>query len=196
MKKYLLFLFAALLMAGCTQKNVKNSRTEGLTPADKQAEQGLTAYVEYDSLMTQYEYCKEYSDQLQQRFKSYQQQLASKQSALENAASAFQRKLQSGQFASQEAAEAEQKKLMGQQEQLQKLSADLEEKFAKEQEDINKALHDSVQNFLKDFNKDGRYKLILAKSGDNILYAEKELDITEDIVKGLNKRYKKSSAKK
>lgn len=195
MKKSLLFLMTVLALAGCTQKNVNNPRTEGLNKADGKNEKGIIAYVEYDSLMTQYEYCKEYSDQLQQRFKNYQQQLATKQSALENAASSFQRKLQSGQFTSEGAAQAEQKKLVSQQEQLQKLSADLEEKFAKEQEDINKALHDSVQNFLKDYNKDGRYSLILAKSGDNILYAEKQLDITEDIVKGLNKRYKKAAKK-
>ena len=39
--------------------------------------------------------------------------------------------------------------------------------------------------------------MILSKSGDNILYANKGIDVTDEIVKGLNKTYKKgSSAKK
>ena len=33
--------------------------------------------------------------------------------------------------------------------------------------------------------------MILSKSGDNILYADKQLDITDQVVAGLNKRYKK-----
>ncbi len=53
-------------------------------------------------------------------------------------------------------------------------------------------LRDSLNNFLNEYNKDGRYKMILSKSGDNILYADKALDITNDVVAGLNKRYKKS----
>ena len=52
-------------------------------------------------------------------------------------------------------------------------------------------LRDSLKNFIDDFNKDGRYTMILSKSGDNILYADKQLDITDQVVAGLNKRYKK-----
>lgn len=192
MKKILVFAIAAIALMSCGGKKTNtNDRAADLQKADE-ATAGQIAYVEYDSLMSQYQYCKEYSEQLQQRSATYQQQLATKQRALENAAEAFQRKLQSGQFTSQEQAQAEQQKLQNQQEQLQRLSVELEQKFAQEQESINLALHDSVQNFLKVFNKDGRYAVILAKVGDNILYADSHLDITEDVVKGLNKRYKKS----
>ena len=34
-------------------------------------------------------------------------------------------------------------------------------------------LRDSLNNFLKEYNKDRRYKMILSKSGDNMLYADK-----------------------
>ena len=33
--------------------------------------------------------------------------------------------------------------------------------------------------------------MILSKSGDNMLYADKSLDITDEVINGLNKRYKK-----
>jgi outer membrane protein len=38
--------------------------------------------------------------------------------------------------------------------------------------------------------------MILAKSGDNILMANAKYDITQDVINGLNKRYKKSEEKK
>ena len=40
------------------------------------------------------------------------------------------------------------------------------------------------------YNKDKKYDLILSKAGDNILYAETKYDITQDVINGLNKRYK------
>ena len=54
----------------------------------------------------------------------------------------------------------------------------------------NKALSDSVHNFLNDYNKDKKYAMVLAKSGDNILYADGAYNITNDVIKGLNKAYK------
>lgn len=194
MKKALVLLATAMVMVACGKKENVNTRTADMQQGGNKAS-GLIAYVEYDSLMSQYEYCKEYSNQLQQRSASYQQQLANKQRALEKAAEDFQRKLQSGQYTSQEQAQAQQQKLQQQQEQLQRLSMDLEQKFASEQAEINSALHDSVQNFLKDFNKDGRYAIIMAKVGDNLLYADPKLDITNQVVSGLNKRYKQKSKK-
>ena len=52
------------------------------------------------------------------------------------------------------------------------------------------ALRDSLQNFLNAYNKDKQFDLILSKAGDNILMANKKYDITNDVINGLNKRYK------
>ena len=35
-----------------------------------------------------------------------------------------------------------------------------------------------------------KFDLILSKAGDNILYASKAYDITQDVINGLNKSYK------
>ena len=56
-------------------------------------------------------------------------------------------------------------------------------------------MKDSIENFLKDYNKDHKYAIILSKVENNILYADKSLDITEDVLNGLNKRYKSSKDK-
>ena len=47
-----------------------------------------------------------------------------------------------------------------------------------------------VQAFLKTYNKSKKYDYILARQGDNILFANPKFDITKEVVAGLNKRYK------
>ena len=43
---------------------------------------------------------------------------------------------------------------------------------------------------MKEYNKDKKYAIILAKSGDNILYADPAYNITNEVVKGMNQAYK------
>ena len=59
-----------------------------------------------------------------------------------------------------------------------------------ETDKFNAALHDSIDHFIAQYNKDKKYSLILTKQGDNILYGDKSLDITNEVVAGLNKAYK------
>lgn len=74
---------------------------------------------------------------------------------------------------------------------MQKLQEELTVKFDKEQQKYNQIMRDSIQSFLRDYNKQKGYSIILSKAGDNILYADPAMDITTDVVNGLNKRYKK-----
>ena len=51
-------------------------------------------------------------------------------------------------------------------------------------------MRDSIQAFLRVYNKTKQFDYILSRSGDNILMANTKLDITDEVVRGLNKRYK------
>ena len=75
---------------------------------------------------------------------------------------------------------------------LQQLNQRLSGEFQAETERYNNALRDSIQHFLAVYNKDKKYGLILSKAGDNILYADKAHDITNEVVAGLNKAYKEA----
>lgn len=154
------------------------------------------AYVEVDSIMTQYEFCKEYSLILEKKSQNIQNTLQQKGQALQAAANNFQQKLQQNAY-TREQAEQVQAGLQKQNADLEALQARLTAEFQNETAKFNEALHDSIQHFIDKYNKDKKYTMILSKSGDNILYANKGIDITDEIVKGLNKTYKKgSSAKK
>ena len=43
--------------------------------------------------------------------------------------------------------------------------------------------------YIKEYNSDAKYDFILTKMGGNMLYANEALDITNDVVKGLNAKH-------
>ncbi len=195
MKKYMMMAAAAILtLASCN--NATPKMDEQPVAADKTPTSGLKiAYVEVDSLMTQYEFCKDFTLTLQKKSNNARNTLTQKGQQLQSAAANFQQKLQNNGFTSREQAESQQAAIQRQQQGLQELQARLENELASETEKYNKALRDSLMHFLSAYNADKHYDFILTKQGDNILYAAPRFDITKDVINGLNKRYKPAPKK-
>jgi outer membrane protein len=190
MKKHF-FLAAAAIVALASCNNASPKMDEKPAAADStQSGSVKIAYVEVDSLMTQYEFCKEFTLVLQKKSNNARNTLNAKGQQLQNAMQNFQQKLNNNGFTSREQAESQQVAIQRQQQSLQELQARLENELANETGKYNDALRDSLQHFLADYNKDKKFDMILTKQGDNILYAAKRFDITNDIINGLNKRYK------
>ena len=190
MKKYILPALAiAAMMVSCNNQSPKMDEQPVATSGS-----GMKiAYVEVDSLMTQYNFAKDYSVTLQKKSNNARNTLNQKGNALQAAMANFQQKLNNNGFQSREQAASQQAAIQRQQNDLQELQARLENELASETAKFNEALRDSLQNVLKAYNKDKKFDLILSKAGDNILLGDKRLDITQDVINGLNKRYKPSA---
>ena len=189
MKKYMFFAAAAIVaLASCNNETPKMD--EQPVAAENNAGGMKIAYVEVDSLMTQYEFCKEFTLILQKKSNNARNTLNQKGQTLQSAMQNFQQKLNNNGFTSREQAESQQAAIQRQQQSLQELQARLENELANETAKYNEGLRDSLQHFLAAYNKDKKYDLILTKQGDNILYANKRFDITNDVINGLNKHYK------
>ena len=189
MKKYMFFAAAAIVaLASCNNETPKMD--EQPVAAENNAGGMKIAYVEVDSLMTQYEFCKEFTPILQKKSNNARNTLNQKGQTLQSAMQNFQQKLNNNGFTSREQAEGQQAAIQRQQQSLQELQARLENELASETAKYNEGLRDSLQHFLAAYNKDKKYDLILTKQGDNILYANKRFDITNDVINGLNKHYK------
>ena len=187
MKKYIFSALAvAAMMASCNNASPKMDDQ----PAAASSEGLKIAYVEVDSLMTQYDFAKDYSVTLQKKSNNARNTLTQKGNALQAAMNNFQQKINNNGFQSREQAASVQAAIQRQQNDLQELQARLENELATETAKFNEALRDSLQNFLKDYNADKKFDLILSKAGDNILLGASRLDITQDVINGLNKRYK------
>ena len=191
MKKYFTFMAfaaAAVLFAACGTKNEDETTKE---PAQQEEAAGLKiAYVELDTLMSQYQLYKDYSEVLTRKGNNIQKPLAQKQRALENHAAAVQKKYESNEFTTRDEVERAQASIQKEQNDLAELADRLQNEFAMEQARINEEARDSIQSFLKRYNKSKKYDYVMVKAGDNLLIANPKYNITNDIVKGLNKRYK------
>lgn len=178
---------AAFSFSSCSKEEEKKPTSENMKPVDGTMK---IAYVEVDSIMEKYTFCKEYKTLLDNRSKKVDNTLASLQQSLEKNAQAFQYKLQNNGFSSRDEAEKQQASLVRDQQNLEGTAQRLQGELLKQTEEFNKALHDSIQHFLTEYNKDKKLSMILTKQGDNILLADKAFDITEEVIAGLNKAYK------
>ena len=148
------------------------------------------AFVEIDSLLTKYNFCKDLNELMLQKEETIRTTLNEKAKKLEADAREWERKVQNNGFASQERAQQEQQRILKQQQDLQALQQKLSDELAAENQKNNLELRDSISSFLKQYNKEKNFDLILSNSGlDNLLYAKKALNITDEVVNGLNSRY-------
>ena len=149
------------------------------------------AYIEIDTLTSQYEFAKQKSLELEKKDTNARNTIQAKSQQFEKKAAAFQQKLQSNGFTSREAAEAEQAALQREQQNILALQQRLENELASEQQKFLQAFQDSLDNFLADYNKAKKYDMIVNKAA--VLFADKRFDITTEVVNGMNKRYKKDA---
>ena len=149
------------------------------------------AYIEIDSLTSQYEFAKQKSLELEKKSTNARNTIQAKSQQLDKKAAAFQQKLQSNGFTSREQAEAEQASLQREQQNILALQQRLENELASEQQKFLQAFQDSLDNFLADYNKAKKFDMIVNKAA--VLYADKRFDITTEVVNGMNKRYKQDA---
>lgn len=181
-------LLSSAVFVGCN-KPAAPKATQTTSP--KEDISAKIAYIDVDSLMKKYQYCIDYTEILKKKTETIQNTLNSKGLSLQKQVADFQSKMQSGAY-TREQAESVQMSLQKKQVQLQNLQQSLAGEFEKEQTKYNDALRDSLHNFLKAYNDTYGYNFVISKAGDNILLADEKFNITEDVIKGLNKRYKPS----
>lgn len=199
MKKSVIVSCCSLaLLAGAMQlTSCKENKTSA--PATQQAPQGASsgsriAYVNIDTLENNYTYLKNKREEIAARQRTMESELERSAQQIQSDVAAAQQKMRAGTL-SQADAEAAERRIGQMQQSLQMRRASLSEQLMKEQADFNAELRKRLDDFLTEYNKDGRYDYILSYSeGGAILYTNKALDITADIVKGLNEKTPARSA--
>jgi outer membrane protein len=188
-------LAIAVLMTSCQQQAPKTTVTE--TPTEKAQPSIRIAYVLLDSLTNQYQYFKDLDSIFQKKQANAEATINEKGRNFSAQVQEFQRKVQSNSITQQQY-ENEQARLAKLQQDLESLQARLSNSLQEEYQKEFQALTDTIQNFTKSYAKEKGYDFILCKSSgiDNVLYANEAYDVTDEVVKALNKRYKKDAPKK
>ena len=172
--------------------NNDKSATEEVVSPVAQSDVIPVAYLNVDSLLTNYTFAQEASEKLMKKQEDARLKMNTKLRTFQNEVAEFQRKLENNAFLSRDRAEKEQQRLAKKEQELQELEAKLTQDIMLENQKLNLQLADSLTNFLKEFNADGRYHVILSNTAkDNVLMAAEQYDITDEVVSGLNARCKK-----
>jgi len=152
-----------------------------------------TAYVDTSVLMKQYTEAKDLQEKYKAKSEEKGRQLEAEINRFKQDASNFQSQAQAnGQaWAQQKGAELQKREQqLGQAQQA--LSQQLQQESSVEMD----SLVSGVKKFIKAYGKEKGYSYIYG-TGDaaSILYAEDKFDITKDIVKALNDKYKSPATK-
>ncbi|QIK55318.1 OmpH family outer membrane protein [Dysgonomonas sp. HDW5A] len=154
------------------------------------------AYVNIDSVLTNYQYAKEASDALMKKTEASRASINQKQKQLVSEQQEFQRKYQNNAFLSQERAEQEAARIQKLGAELEQTAGRLDNELTMEQIRVNNQLADSVRLCIKEFNKTANYHIIFSNSGlDNVLYAKEKYNITNKVIEMLNARHAASPKK-
>ena len=166
------------------KKSVKPAENENVAAiASSDGQSMRIAYINTDTLMAGYQYARELQQQIEQ--------VSAQQESLLQQEQQFQ--------AQQQEKEKELKARYEKLSNLEKQYANsLPQKQQKLQDELDK-MTKAVYNFIADYNaRHYNYNLILAKSYSNtpVLYGDEGMDITQEILDGLNKEYAQVKANK
>lgn len=185
--KVALALAIAPFMISC---NKEQPKTESTT-VEKSNKSELIVYVNSDSLLNNYEYFKAVKDQFQEKSKKAQSDLTAKGSAFQREVAAYQQSAAS--LSADQRANTEQR-LARKQQELATYNQNAGNALANEEAVENEKLYNKVSDFLKGFAKTKGYKMVLtySKANPTVLYADESLDVTKEVLAGLNGEYKKN----
>jgi outer membrane protein len=148
------------------------------------------AYVNIDTLLAHYDFYQDMSENMLRKEENSRLLLSEEANKLQKEIDDFQRKLQNNVFSSQERAQQEQNRLLKKQQELNDMTDRLRTDLSTESDNNSMKISDSIQSFLKDYNKTKGFSIILSKVGDNILYVDESMNITDEVINGLNERYR------
>jgi outer membrane protein len=175
---------------GASKKSKSNAvLTEGISGSND------IFYVQIDSVLNNFDMAKDLSGELESNFKSSEAALMTKQESYQKDVNDYQYKVQRGLITRADAQGIEQQ-LYTKQQDLLKLQQDLTAEINEKQVVMNRQVINAIMEYMKENHAQFNYKYVLGASfGGNVLYANDSLDITKNIVLGLNEKYKNTKKK-
>ena len=193
MKKSLtLGIVAAMALAfsltGCNNTTGTTAQAPTAT-SDSIAVAGSIVYFNLDKVMSGYDMANDLRSVLETKVGSIQSEIDRRGKKLDKDVKDFQDKIDKG-LLTRSVAEVQQQKLQQQQQQYQQYAMQKQQEIAEEQQVTLNQIANAINEFVLKFNADKKYALILTTTGDLL----PTLDITDELLKGLNDEYVKTKS--
>jgi outer membrane protein len=145
------------------------------------------AFIKSDSLQ-QYDFLKANRVTMEAKTKKIEQEYRNRAQGLQNEITAYQRNVNSMTLGQVKAVEED---LGKKQQNLQMYQQSLSQQLMEEESKLNKELYDRVTAYLKKYAKEKNLQVVMKYDPtSDLLFAGEALDVTQDVIKGLNAEYK------
>lgn len=181
----------ALFVLHFTSKSGKSTvASNGKTETSTELSANFTAaWVNVDTVLNSYDMYFDMRKELEVNSRKLEAELNAKSRTFEKEAMDFQDKVQKGLVTRSEAQQL-QTTLANKEQELYRLRDEMRMQLAEEEQVKLRKIQNSITEFLKEYNEDKGYHIILSSTfGGPMLYGHPALDITNDVVKGLNTKY-------
>jgi len=198
MKNLSLILNAVLLVAVAVLFYLQFARpgTSGTDAGTAAPGEGKLAFINSDSVLKYYDYFKVNRDRLEDKAKKMDNEFRNRAQSLQNEFNNYQRNLSNLTIGQAKAIEQD---LANKEQNLQVYRQSLAQDLSNEQTKMNDELYTKVTGFLKSYGQEKGLSVVLKfDQASDVLYAGESIDITKDVIAGLNSAYqaeKQSPAK-
>lgn len=146
-------------------------------------------YVDLDSVLSNYNLAKDYNEEMLRMQSNMQSEVKRHENSLQSLATTMQNKIQNNGYLSEASYQADQQQLADMQNKAQRAVASLQSNFETTALMAQKIVNDSIETFIYEYNMKKGYDAIFFKAAT--LYINPALDITDEVIEGLNARYNK-----
>ena len=146
-------------------------------------------YVDLDTVLSRYNLAKDYNEEMLRMQTNMESAYKSHQNKIQNFAANMQKKLQNNTYLSESSYKADEQALGSMQNEAQNAMTRLQSQLESSAIKAQQAVNDSIEKFIAEYNKTRGYDAIFVKA--STLYINPDLDITNEVVEGLNARYNK-----
>lgn len=203
MNKTFKFLGAVLVCAAtafgstsCKEKTSENNVTAQTDSTVCTAAPGSIVYVDLDLIISKYDMANELSSTVETKVQNIEAEVNRRGKKVENAQKAFNEKLDKG-LMTRSVAEAEAAKIQKQAADFQQYAAKKQQEVQEEQMVMMNQIADAIKTYIEKYNEEKQFAMILTNQGGTpVITADQTLNITEEVLAGLNAEYVANKNKK
>ena len=186
-------VFGVLYLTSGNKTADTNVEGEADVPA---ASKGDIVYVDLDRILMDYDMANDLRSVVETKVQNIEAEVTRRGKKLENEVKTFQEKMNKG-LMTRSVAEVQQQKLMQQEQEFNNYAAQKQQEIQEEQVVMMNQLGDAIKTYLDKYNAEKQYAMILTNSGGApVITADAALDITDDVLAGLNDEYIKTRNEK
>ena len=189
-------LMAASIMASCGGADKTATDNKAQTPVSEKetADSGVISslnvrYVDEEKLLNEYNLAKDFQESIQRSQSKLMSAQQSRENDIRQLGSQIETKMNSNGYKTESEYNADMAKFQKKQQDAQSYLANLQRTTEIEISQLQAQLQDSIKSYMEVYSKANGYDAVLLKSAG--FYFNPALDITENVVKGLNERYNK-----